>query len=74
MNDVRLYEVQNGDIFSLSISAFAQTSMIWNNPNFIILSVKQIRPQWFVTVFRKRIAIPKPYKMWFFQIMYKTEV
>lgn len=74
MEDVRVYKMQNGDIFSLSISAFAQTSMIWNNPNFIILSVEQFRPRWSVTVFRKRIAIPKPYKMWVFKIMYKTEV
>ena len=74
MNNDNFYRIQNGDIFSLSISAFAQTSMIWNNPNFIILSVEQFRPRWFVTVFRKRIAIPKPYKMWVFKIKYKTEV
>lgn len=74
MSDVRTHELRNGDIFTLTISAFAQASTLWNDPNFVILSVKQFRPRWSVTVFRRRISIPKPYKIWVFKIMYKTEI
>lgn len=74
MSDVRLHKVRNGDIFTLTISAFAQASTLWNNPHFFILSVRQIRPRWLVTVFRRHISIPKPYKIWVFKIMYITDI
>jgi len=70
MSDVRTCELRNGDIFMLTISAFAQASTLWNNPHFFILSVKQFRPRWSVRVFRRRISIPKPYKIWILKIMY----
>ena len=72
MNDIRLYQLQVGDIFAISIDAL--TPDILNNEHFYVLSVEKLRPRWHISLFGHNIWIPKPYKTWLFKIIYRDNV
>ena len=64
-----LYKLNRGDIFTVDIKTFSKNAILLNPLNFQILEIKQIRPRWFIHIFKHRFNIPKPYKPWIVQIM-----
>ena len=64
-----LYKLNTGDIFSVDLKTFANNPNLYNNQQFQIIKIVQIRPRRFFHIFKHHFSIPKPYKIWVVQIM-----
>lgn len=65
----RLYKLNCGDTFTVSINLFASTSALWNDRHFLIKSIKQMRTKRVFKIFGIKITIPGA-RQWVIEFVY----
>ena len=65
-----LYKLNTGDIFSIDLKTFTKNPNLWNNQQFQIIEIKQIRPKWRFSLFHHYFNIPNLYKIWIVKIIF----
>lgn len=71
MNSPKLYQLKDGDIFTLGIEAV--TPEILNDKKFRVHNIEKRRPYRFIKIFNKYFYVPSLRKKWIFTFRYVSK-
>ena len=70
--ELPIYKLNDGDIFTLSVEAFADEPRIWNDPHFVILDFERVRLRRWFNLFGFCFSVRRLRKTWLIHIEFKS--